>query len=94
MDNNNNNNNNNERDNNTVLDTSRIISQKQPYRNELLTLENGNATQANNPKRNTITKTKKVNLENLKRIMNSEKTTEWRIVKTETNKINQLLPVM
>ena len=40
-----------------------------------------------------------VNLENLKRIMNSEKTTlpslrniEWRTVKTEKNEINQVQP--
>ena len=47
----------------------------------------------------TLTQEQKVNLENLKRIMGSEKTTllslrniEWRTVKRETNKINQVLP--
>ena len=47
----------------------------------------------------TLTQEQKVNLENLKRNMNSEKTTlpslgniEWRTVKTEKNKINQVLP--
>ena len=73
-----------------------------PNRNELPTSENGNATQPinaqpNNPKE-ILSQEQKVNLENLKRIMNSEEITlpslrniEWRTVKTETNKINQVL---
>ena len=40
----------NKQDNNTVPDTSRVIKQKQPNRNELPTSENGNATQPNNAK--------------------------------------------
>ena len=57
-----------------------------------------NATQPNNLEQ-TLTQEQKVNLGNLKWIMNSEKTTlpslrniEWRTVKTETNKINQAQP--
>ena len=90
----------NEQDNNTVPESSRIIKQKQPNRTELPISENGNASQrtTKQPKK-TLSQEQKVNLENLKRIMNSEKTTlasfrniEWRKVKTETNKINQVLP--
>ena len=48
----------------------------------------------------TLTREQMLNLENLKIIMGSEKTTihkntgniKWRTVKTETNKINQVLP--
>ena len=47
----------------------------------------------------TLSHEQKVNLKNLKRIINNEKTNipllrniEWRTVKTETNKINQVLP--
>ena len=70
---------NNEQDNNSVPDTSTIYKQKQPNRNEPPTSENGNATQPinaqpNNPEQ-TLSQEEKVNLENLKRIMNSEKTT-------------------
>ena len=93
----------NKQDNNTVPDTSRIIKQKQLNSNELPTSENGNTTQPNNKQPNnpkeTLSQELKVNLENVKRIMNSKKTTllslrniEWRPVKTETNKINQVLP--
>ena len=89
--------------NNTGPDTSSINKQKQPNRNEPPTSENGNTTPLNNTQPNnpeqTLTREQKVNLENLKRIMNGEKTTvpslrniEWRTVKTETNKINQVLP--
>ena len=93
----------NKQDNNTVPDTSRVVKQKQPNRNELPTSENGNATQPNNAQpsnpKETLSQEQKTNLETLKRIMNSEKTTlpslrniEWRTLKTETNKINQVLP--
>ena len=89
---------NNKQDNNTVSDTSRVIKQKQPNRNELPTSENGNATQPSNSKE-TLSQEQKVNQENLKRIMNGEKNTlpslrntEWRTVKTEMNKINQVRP--
>ena len=88
---------NNQQDNNTVPDISRINKQKQPKRNEPPTLENGNTIQPNNPKQ-ILSQEQKLNLENLKRIMKSEKTTlpslrniEWRTVKTEMNKINQVL---
>ena len=56
--------------------------------------------QPSNPKE-TVSQEQKINLENLKRIINSKKTTlpslrniEWRILKIETNKINQVLPYM
>ena len=55
-------------------------------------------THNHNNTEQTLTQEQKVNLENLKRIMNREKTTlsslkniEWRTVKTKTNKINQVL---
>ena len=79
----------NEQDNNTVPHTSSTNKQKQPNRNKLPTSENGN-----NPEQ-TLSQEQKVNLENLKGIMNGEKTTlpslrniEWTTFKTETNKIN------
>ena len=93
---------NNQCSNNTLPGTSNINKQKQPIWKEQLTLENGNprwpnTAQSNNPKQ-TLSQEQKLNLENLKRIMNSEKTTlpslrniEWRIVKAETNKVNQVL---
>ena len=94
---------NNEQDNDTVLDTLRIIKEKQPNRKEPPTSENGNSTQPNNTHKNnpkeTLSHEQKLNLENLKRIMNREKTNlpslrniEWMTVKTETNKINQVIP--
>ena len=56
-----------------------INKQKQPKRNELPTSESGNAWQSNNAQPNNTEQTwsqkQKVNLENLKRVMNSEKTT-------------------
>ena len=69
----------NEQDTYTLPDTSSINKQKQPNRNEPPTWENGNATQSNktqpkNPEQ-TLTQEQKVNVENLKRIMSSEKTT-------------------
>ena len=94
---------NNEQDNDTVLDTLRIIKEKQLNRKEPPTSENGNSTQPNNAHTNnpkeTLSHEQKLNLENLKRIMNREKTNlpslrniEWMTVKTETNKINQVIP--
>ena len=61
---------------NTIPDTSSVIKQKQPNRMELPTSENKDATllnkaQPSNPKE---TLSQKINLENVKRIMNSEKT--------------------
>ena len=93
---------NNQQGNNTIPDTSNINKQKQPNRNEPPTSENWNSTQSNaaqpnNPEQ-TLSQEQKVQLENLKRIMNRKKTTlpsfrniEWKTVKTETNKINQVL---
>ena len=82
---------------------NKINKQKQPNWNELATSENRNATQPNNAQPNnpeqTLSKELKVNIENLKRIIYGEMTTlpslrniEWRTVKTETKKINQVLP--
>ena len=94
---------NNEQDSNRVPDTLRINKQNQANRNEPPTSENGNTTQPYSAQLNnteqTLTQEQKVNLESLKGIMNGEKTTlpslrniERRTVKTETNKINQVLP--
>ena len=94
---------NNEQDSKTKPDTLNINKEKRPKRNESPTLENGNTTQLNNAQSNnpeqTLTQEQKVNLEDLRRILNSKKTTlpslrniEWRTVKTDTNKINQVLP--
>ena len=88
---------------NTVPDTSSGVKQKQPNRNELPTLENGNATLPNNAERSshkeTLSQERKLNLENVKTIMNNEKTIlpslrniEWQTLKIETNKLNQVLP--
>ena len=77
---------------NTIPVTS--SDQKQHTRNEQPTLENKNATLARNPEE-TLSQEQKTNEDNFKRIMNSEKTKlpslrniEWRILETETNKIN------
>ena len=82
----------------TIPDTSSGVNQKQHTRNELPTFENENATLPRNPKE-TLSQEQKTNLENVKRILNSEKTNllslrniEWKTLKTETNKINQILP--
>ena len=83
---------------NTIPNTSNGANQKQHIRNELPTLENEYATLPRNPTE-TLSHEQQTNLENLKRIMNSEKTTlpslrniEWSTLKIETNKINQILP--
>ena len=89
---------------NTLPDTPNINQQNQPIQNEP-TSENGDTTQQNPTQQNTtqqnnliLTQEQKLILKNLKRILNSEKTTlpslrniEWRIVKAETNKVNQVL---
>ena len=84
---------------NTLPDTSNINKQKQPIQNEP-TLDNGNPTQPITTQQNNLelTQKQKLILKNFKRILNSEKTTlltlrniEWRIVKAETNKVNQVL---
>ena len=80
---------------------SKHIKWRQPkknIRNEQPTLENEYATVPSNPTQ-TLSQEQPTNLENLKRIMNSAKTTllslrniKWRTLKTETNKINQIQP--
>ena len=91
-----------ERSNNTLPGTSNINKQKQPIQNEPPNSENGNPTQPNTAQQNnpeqTLTQELKLILRNLKRILNSEMTTlpslrniEWRIIKAETNKVNQVL---
>ena len=66
-------------------------------------MENGNATLPNNAQRSnhneTLSQEQKFNLENVKRIIKSEKTIlpslrniEWRTLKLETNRINRVLP--
>ena len=83
---------------NTIPVTSSDANQKQHTRNEMPTLQNKNATLQSDPEE-TLSQEQKTNVENVKRIMNSEKTKlpslrniEWRTLKTETNKINQILP--
>ena len=59
----------------TIPDTSNINKQKQPNRNEPPTSENGDSTQPNTQPNNpeqTQEQEQKLNLENLKRIKNSE----------------------
>ena len=84
---------------NTLPDTSNINKQKQPIQNEP-TSDNGNPIQPNTTQQNNLelTQERALILKNLKRILNSEKTTipslrniERRIVKAETNKVNQVL---
>ena len=93
---------NDQQGNNILPDTRNINEQKQHNWNERPTSENENPTQPNtaqpnNPKQ-TLSPEQKLNLENLKIILNSENTTlpslrniEWRTVKAETNKVNQVL---
>ena len=58
----------------TIPNTSSDANQKQHIRNELPTIENKYATIPSNPIE-TLSQEQQTNLENLKRIMNSEKTT-------------------
>ena len=66
-------------DSNTVSDISGINKKTQTNRNEQPVSENGNIKQPNNAQPNnpeqTLTREQKVNLEQLKRIMGSEKVT-------------------
>ena len=92
----------NTQDNDTLPDTLRV-KQNQPNRNELPSSRNENATlpnntQPSNPKE-TLSQEQKIDLENVKRMMNNGKTTlpslrniEWRTLKIETIKINKVLP--
>ena len=61
----------------TVPDTSSGVKQKQPNRNYLQNLENRKATQPNNTQRSnyneTLSQEQKLNLKNVKRIMNSKR---------------------
>ena len=67
---------NNQHDTNTVTEISIINKQRQTNRNEPTTSENGNTTQLNNAQpEQTLSRERKLNLENLKKIMNSENTT-------------------
>ena len=79
----------------TITNTLSGTNKKQHIRNELQTLENEYATVPSNPTE-TLSQEQQTNL---KRIMKSVKTTlpslrniEWRTLKTETNKINQIIP--
>ena len=58
----------------TITNTSSSTNQKQHIRNEQPTLENEYATVPSNPTE-TLSQEQQTNLENLKRIMNSVKTT-------------------
>ena len=89
--------------NNTVPDTPRWVKQRQSNKKEPQTSANENTTLLNdtlpNNQEETISQEQKANLENIKRIMNCEKTIlpslrniEWKTLKTETNKINHILP--
>ena len=84
-------------------DTSSGVKQQQSNEKELQTSANENTTIPNdtlsNNQEETLSQEQKVNLENVKRIMNSEKTSlpslrniEWETLKIETNKINHILP--
>ena len=86
-------------------DTPSGVKQKQSNEKELQTSANENTTLPNdtlsNNQEKTLLQEQKVNLENVKRIMNSEKTIlpslrniEWKTLKIETNKINRTLPYL
>ena len=88
---------------NIVTDTSSGVKQKQSNEKEPQTSTNENTTLPNdtllNNQEETLSQEQKVNLENVKRIMNSEKTIlpslrniEWKTLKIETNKIKNILP--
>ena len=87
---------------NPVPYTASGIKQKQSNEKELQTSVNENTTLPNdtlpNNQEETQSQEQKVNLENVPRIMNSEKTSlpslrniEWKTLKIETNKINHIL---
>ena len=88
---------------NTVPDTPSDVKQEQSNKKELQTSANENTTLPNDalPKNQDETQSQEqnINLENVKRIMNIEKTIlpsliniEWKTLKLETNKINHSLP--
>ena len=87
---------------NTLPRTLNNNKQIQLIQKEPLTLKNVNSSQPNTAQPNkpeqTLSEEQKLYLENLKRVMNREKITlpslrniEWRIVRAETNKVNQVL---
>ena len=92
----------NTQDDITVLDISRVVKQNQSNRNELPSSRNKNAALPNNAQPSNPKETsqeQKINLENVKKMMNSGKTTltslrniEWGTLKRETNKMNKVLP--
>ena len=86
-----------------VPDTPSGVEQKQSNEKAPQTSSNENTTLLNdtlsNKQEETLSQEQKVNLENVKRIMNSEKTIlpslrniEWKTFKIETNKLNHILP--
>ena len=86
-----------------VPDTPSGVEQEQSNEKEPQTSANENTTVPNDTLSNnqveTLSQEQKVNLENVKRIMNSEKTIlpslrniEWKTLKIETNKIDHILP--
>ena len=87
--------------------THQVVSNKnnakKKKKKELPTSENENITHLNNTLpsnyEETLSSEQQTNLENIKRIISSEKTTlpslrniEWKTLKIETNKINHILP--
>ena len=101
--NNNNNNKTLKQNYNTVPDTSSGAKQTQSNEKELQTSANENTNLPNDTlpsnQEETLSQEQKVNLENVKRIMSSEKTIlpswrniEWKTLKIETEKINHILP--
>ena len=72
------------KDSNTILVTPGINQEKQPNRNELPTLENGNTTKPNNAPPNNqeqiLTQERKVNLESLKGIMCHASNEKWQTI--------------
>ena len=88
---------------NTVPDTPSGVKQKQSDEKEPQTSANENTTLPNdtlpNNQEETLSQEQNVNLENVKRIMSTEKTIlpslrniEWKTLKIKTNKINHILP--
>ena len=88
---------------NTVPDTSNGVEQKQSNEKQLQTSANENTTSANDilprNQEKTLLQEQKINLENGKRIISSEKTIipslrniEWKTLKIKTDKINLILP--
>ena len=80
----------------TTSDTSSGVKQKQSNEKELPTSENENTTLPNDTlpsnHEETLSQEQNTNLENVKRIMSSEKTTLPSLRKIETTKINHILP--